>query len=53
MSYCLNSLQGVIEGILWESTIGDIKGYTSLDSSSYELPSKLLEGFLYRRLYRV
>ena len=37
MSYSLNSLKGVREGIIQGSSIGDIKGDTrSLDYSSYD-----------------
>ena len=36
MSYSLNSLKGVIWGIMYETTIGVIKGDTmSLDNGSY------------------
>ena len=36
MTYSLNSLQGVILGIVWGSTLGFTKGDTrSLDYSSY------------------
>ena len=42
LSYSLNSLKGVIEGIIYGTTIGVIKGDTrSLDDSIYEV------GFLY------
>ena len=38
MSYSLNSLKGVIYGIIYGTTIGLIKGDTrSLDNSSYAL----------------
>ena len=37
MTYSLNSLQGVIEGIILGTTIGVFKGHTrSLDYGSYE-----------------
>ena len=39
MTYTLNSLKGVIQGIIQGTTIGVIKGDTrSLDNSSYSLP---------------
>ena len=41
MSHSLNSLQGVIQGIISESSIGVIKGDTkSFDHSSYALNPK-------------
>ena len=43
MSYSLNSLKGVIWGIIWRTTIGVIKGDTrSLDYSSYGFWGQLL-----------
>ena len=42
MSNTLNSLKWDIQGIIWGTTIGVIKGDTrSLDNGSYELYSKL------------
>ena len=51
MSYSLNSLKGVIYGILWGTIIGVIKGDTrSLDNGSYELQSKLVSSLVTRIL---